>query len=57
MSDKHKYTGPFFKKTSEGFELADICKECAFGDAEGCLMCPCIYFQTVEPQEAGDSDA
>ena len=39
--------GPFYVKDGEKYVLSDICKECAFGDELGCLMNPCIYFETL----------
>lgn len=53
---KKNYSGPFFKKTSEGLELADFCKDCAFGDEEGCLLNPCIHFQYTEETEKTERD-
>ena len=44
--------GPFFVKSNEGkFELSECCKDCAFGDESGCLMCPCIYFPNIEEED------
>lgn len=41
--------GPFFEKDYTNgkpeYKLAKFCKECAFGDADLCLLNPCIYFQ------------
>ena len=37
------YSGPFFVKSESGYVLADICKNCAFGDEISCYLNPCIH--------------
>lgn len=40
-----KINGPFFVKNKDGYELAPMCLECAFGDYKDCALRPCIFFQ------------
>lgn len=47
-------SGPFFVKENNEYILADICKNCAFGDEEGCLLDPCIYLEFIEEDEKDD---
>lgn len=46
-----KVKGPLFVKKDGEFELAECCKECAFGDEAGCLLNPCIYFDFPREEE------
>jgi hypothetical protein len=46
-----KVDGPFFIREGETYDLAPMCKDCAFGDEEGCTLKPCIYFQFDEEVE------
>ena len=48
--------GPFFIKNEKGeYELAPMCKECAFGDEKNCCLNPCTYLWGIaESQEEND---
>lgn len=43
--------GPFYVKHLEDFVLAEICRDCGFGDENGCLMNPCIFMPQGEEEE------
>ena len=48
-----KYGGPFYVKTNEGYEFAEMCKECAFGSEEHnfCCLKVCTYLEAVAEAE------
>ena len=47
-----KVDGPFYVKDEfDNYILADMCKECAYGDEQGCVMKPCVYFPFDNEEE------
>ena len=43
-----KFTGPFFVKDGDKYNLAGMCEDRAFGDEHDCLLNPCVYFMYLE---------
>ena len=51
------WSGPFFIKNEKGeYKLAPMCKECGFGDKDGCCLKPCTYLWSMAEAEKKNND-